>query len=192
LIDMHSTARLSTIEDINEESTSTLNVVVAYEDFLTGKKAKETCDFLAENLGTTCQVNNQMWKFDVLSILKLRDMAVNDALQADIVMVSCHGGDELPEAVREWLRAWLERAPEAIALVGLFDCTPEQSAHIRKYLSEAVRGSSIEFFAQPHDWPGEASAIVDILPLSEVSPRSRNNHARAELGVSAGRWSPNE
>jgi hypothetical protein len=189
---MQSIVKLPPVNGISDDSKPTFNIVVVYEDFMTGKRAKETCDYLTENLTADCQVYNQMWKFEVLSIPKLREMAVNDALQADVVIVSCRGGDELPEAVRAWIQAWLERAPEAIALVGLFDCPPEQSERIRKYLSGAVRGSDIEFFAQPHDWPGDASDIIERIPLPEASQCSGNNHGlHRDVSVSVGRWNSN-
>src|SRR5437867_8328337 len=68
------------------EANPNLNIVIAYEDFETGKQAKKTCDFLAQNLSDHCQVSNQMWKFDVLGIPKLREMAATDAAQADVVI----------------------------------------------------------------------------------------------------------
>jgi len=58
-------------------------VVIAYEDFETGKQAKRTFDFLAEQLKDECQFTNQMWKFDVLNIPKLREMAAKDAAGAE-------------------------------------------------------------------------------------------------------------
>src|SRR5947209_20040133 len=84
------------------ESNSRFNVVIAYEDFETGKHAKRTYDFLVENLGHDCQFTNQMWKFEVLCIPKLREMAARDAAMADIVMISCHG-KELPPEVKAWV-----------------------------------------------------------------------------------------
>src|SRR5438105_1310923 len=61
------------------EAQPELNVVIAYEDFETGKRAKTTYDFLSENLGTNCKFSSQMWKFEVLGIPKLREMAAQDA-----------------------------------------------------------------------------------------------------------------
>jgi len=42
------------------------NVVIAYEDFETGKTCEGTYDFLVNNLRHECRFENQMWKFDVL------------------------------------------------------------------------------------------------------------------------------
>ncbi len=143
------------------EASPSFNVVIAYEDFQTGKHAKRTYDFLAEHLGRECEFTNQMWKFDVLRIAKLREMAVKDAAQADIIIISSHGADELPQPVKAWIEMWLAEKGNAIALVALFDCPSDEAARtsgIRAYLADVARRGGMEFFAQPDDWPGRREA----------------------------------
>jgi hypothetical protein len=138
------------------------NVVIAYEDFETGKQAKRTFDVLAEQLKNDCRFTNQMWKFDVLNIPKLREMAAKDAGMADIVIVSCRAKDELPPEVKAWVELWLAHDNHAIALVALLDSSPEfpmEAGNVRRYLSDvAVRGG-MEFFAQPSDVPAPAQFL---------------------------------
>ena len=43
-----------------------------------------------------------MWKFDVLALPKLWEVAVKDASVADIVIVSC-SRDDLPGYVKSWI-----------------------------------------------------------------------------------------
>jgi hypothetical protein len=133
-------------------TSPTLNVVIVYEDFETGTQAKRTYDFLVENVRPECQFTNQMWKFDVLSIPKLREIAVRDAATADIVVISCHGG-ELPAHVKSWFESWLEKSGTTLALVGLFDHQSPETWATREYLAEAARRGKMAFFAQPDDWP---------------------------------------
>ena len=136
------------------EAEPSFNVVIAYEDFETGKQAKRTFDVLVEQLKNDCRFANQMWKFDVLSIPKLREMAAKDAATADIVIISCRARSELPPEVKAWIELWLAEKNHAIALVALLDNSPGltlESANLRRYLSAvAVRGG-MEFFAQPED-----------------------------------------
>jgi hypothetical protein len=40
-----------------------LNVLVVYEDIRTGKRAKETCDALARNLGQNWSLKIDLWSF---------------------------------------------------------------------------------------------------------------------------------
>lgn len=127
------------------------SVIIAYEDFATGKHAKRTYDFLVETLGRDCNFVNQMWKFDVLSISNLREIAVEDAAKADIIIISSHGR-ELPGPVIQWIEAWVERALNPLALVALFDRTgedPRTTASVRRYLEAIAKRGGMEFFAQP-------------------------------------------
>jgi len=142
------------------DSNPTFNVVIAYEDFQTGKHAKRTYDFLVEHLGCDCHFSNQMWKFEVLSIPKLREIAAKDVELADIVVVSCHG-DELPPHVKAWIESWLMQGCRPLALVALFDAPSENHARTgptRAYLASIAKRGNMEFFAQPDQWPGRLQA----------------------------------
>jgi hypothetical protein len=130
----------------------TLNVVIVYEDFETGTHAKKTYDFLVENVRPECQFTNQMWKFDVLSIPKLREIAIRDAAAADIVIISSHG-DELPAHVKAWVESWLGSPGSPLALVVLFDRQTSSTWPTREYLADVARRGKMAFFAQPDDWP---------------------------------------
>ncbi|MBC8094741.1 MAG: hypothetical protein H7Y43_02905 [Akkermansiaceae bacterium] len=134
---------------------STFNVVIGYEDFETGKHGKKTFDFLVENLGEECQYNNQMWKFDVLAVSKLREMAAKDAAVADIVIVSAHGKNDLPKEVKAWLELWVTQKIRAIALVGLFDKEDYADNPACSYLAGIAERAHIDFFSQPGLWPKE-------------------------------------
>src|SRR5438552_15165684 len=97
---------LMPLETPQVDANPSFNVIIAYEDFETGKRAKKICDFLVENLGHDCQFTSQMWKFEVLSIPKLRAMAARDAMMADIVIISWHGA-ELPPDVKASVEVWV-------------------------------------------------------------------------------------
>lgn len=137
------------------ESDPVFSVVIAYEDFETGKHAKETYDFLVSNLGHECRFANQMWKFDVLGIPKLREMAAKDALAADIIIISCHGTHDLPAEVKVWIHSWMHSQGDALALVALFGHAgpSNDNSNIRAYLAEVAKRARMEFFAQPNPLP---------------------------------------
>jgi len=137
------------------EVSPAFNIVIAYEDFETGKRAMRTYDYLVQHLGEECGFRNQMWKFDVLSVAKLREMAVKDATAADIIIVAAHGADALPAAVKEWMEAVLAEQTNAIALVGLFDSEASIGNSPREYLVNAAKRGGMEFFSQPGLWPGK-------------------------------------
>ena len=138
------------------DANPTFNVVIAYEDFATGKRAKKIYAFLVENLDHDCQFTNQMWKFDVLGIPKLREMAAQDARMADIVIISCRRAD-LPSDVKAWVELWVAEPNQPIALVALFDYVENhdpQAVEARAYLADVARRGQMEFFAQPAELPG--------------------------------------
>jgi len=163
------------------EFNPVFNVVIVYEDFESGKQARKTYDYLVENLGTDCQFENQMWKFDVLRIPKLREMAARDAAAADIIIISGHGGSELPADVRHWIEAWQNQSLRAIALVALFDRPHEETGAIRAYLADAARRCNMAFFAQPDDWPGKTG--TESPSPSQCHPKSRNTLTSVEEAV---------
>jgi len=152
---MQRTLTFPPVDSPEVESNPVFNVLIAYGDFETGKHAKETYDFLAENLGRECRLTNQMWKFDVLSIPKLREIAVRDGTMADIILIASHG-DPMPDYVCKWIESWLLEGTHALALVALFDHPEGQAAvapSLREYLADVAKRGHMEFFAQPDAWP---------------------------------------
>jgi hypothetical protein len=152
---MQQTAFRPPIGSSDLEADPTFNVLIAYEDFETGKHAKETYDFLVSNLRHECQFSNQMWKFDVLGIPKLREMAAKDALTADIIIISCHATHDLSADVKAWFNSWIDEQSNAIALVALFfDTSASSDNHnMHAYLANVAKRARMEFFAQPNSLP---------------------------------------
>ncbi len=192
---MQHTLSFTPFGDSELETHPTFNVVIAYEDFETGKQAKRTYDFLCQNLAREYRLTNQMWKFDVLNIPKLRDIAASDAAGADIVIVACRG-DDLPDAVRAWLESWLPRADNALALVGLFASRElARSRGARNYLADVAQRGKMQFFAnaqerdEDHHRPEESFAGG----FPELNVRAFTSLAGAvRLDVSSPRWGINE
>lgn len=179
------------------ESNPVFNVLIAYEDFETGKHAKMTYDFLHENLGRECTLTNQMWKFDVLNIPKLREIAVTDAAMADIIIISSHG-DELPAHVTKWIESWLMERPNALALVALFERAEESAGSVlavKNYLADVANRGQMEFFGQPDEWPGKSRVVqpFSLEPNSPANERTLSTFAgvvHREVRIS--RWGINE
>ena len=162
------------LETPQVDANPSFNVIIAYEDFETGKRAKKICDFLVENLGHDCQFTNQMWKFELLGIPKLREMAARDAMMADIVIISCHGA-ELPPDVKAWVELWVAEPNQPIALVALFNCLENhdpQAVEARAYLADVARRGQMEFFAQPDELPDRRNS-EDFFTLQRNSSLER-------------------
>jgi hypothetical protein len=154
---MQSAATHSSSLSSEREGIPVFRVVIAYEDFATGKQAKKACDFLVENLSHEWQVTSQMWKFEVLSLPELRDMAAKDAAMADLIIVSSRGDAELSPDVKSWIEMWQGLAGGAVALFALFDNSLERGAHAQStyaYLAGVAKRGRMEFFAWPEAGPG--------------------------------------
>jgi hypothetical protein len=110
---------------------------------------------MVKQLGDQCLFANQMWKFDVLAVPKLKVIAAKDAAAAEIIIISAHEGTQLPAEVKAWIELWLSYKTQAAALVGLFGSESIDNP-IRDYLAQVAKRANIEFFCQPGIWPGKA------------------------------------
>lgn len=162
-----------------------------YEDFESGKAAKRTCDQLTSNLLDYCTARTQMWKLEVLTIPKLRELSLQDALQADVLVVSLRGDKELPAHVLVWLEQWLSEPRRAMALLALF--SPEcqhhwRSAQLRGFFKSIAARAGVEFFS---DTGREASFKEDeFRQARQIDPLVLSTHT--SNGNPAPRWGINE
>ena len=180
------------------EAKPSFNIVIAYEDFETGKQAKRTYDYLVEKLGHDCHFTNVMWKFDVLNIPKMREMAAKDAAMADIVIVACHGTSQVPPEVKAWIELWLGEQGHPIALVALMD-TPlgftMEATTVRNYLAEIALRGGMEFFTQPEEHALKLSFSPRPALKRNVSPEASilpSLASAAQVGTAFPRWGINE
>lgn len=128
---MRTTLSRSTPGFLNLENKQTINVVMVYEDYATGLRAKRLYDNLCRQLEPECEVNQSMWKFEVLAVPRLGTVAAEEAAEADMVIISLSGESELPGRVKDWLETWVgEKAGQSSALVALFDGIEEDESQI--------------------------------------------------------------
>jgi hypothetical protein len=124
-------------------------VVMAYDDFASGKRAMNTCDYLVSQFGGGVELRSSMWKFDVLRHTKLNQMAVDDAIEADVIIVANSRNGELPEEVTRWVDQWARRKQgHATALVALLDFTGQNSgpsARALAFLKTAAHRAKMDF-----------------------------------------------
>jgi hypothetical protein len=133
------------------EGHSSVNAFIAYEDLEAGKRAKEMCDFVAQNLGHEWTLDSELWSFRALGVPQLRDIAADNAVKGDIIIVSCHGG-HLPAEVTEWIESWPAQPARAVAMVALFgsaDGPLNPSSEARATLALAAERHGMKFFAGP-------------------------------------------
>jgi hypothetical protein len=131
------------------EHASPIKFVIGYEDFGTGQRAMKSCKQLMDRLGDQFQYLTSFWKFDLLRVPKLKDLAAQEASEADVLILSVHGPGELQPAVKSWLSA-LPRKQQGCtkALVALVDDADDSSTdqnHIADYLRQAAEKAGLDF-----------------------------------------------
>jgi hypothetical protein len=142
---------------------------MAYDDFASGKRAMDAYHFLVSQLGGGAELRSSMWKFDVLRSTKLNQIAVDDAIEADVIIVANARNGGLPDSVKTWITGWVPRKRgQAAALMALVDFTGEdvQAAVLaHSLLKDAAAEAKIDFLPQEIPFP-ESS----LPPVSGAQP----------------------
>ena len=140
----------------NAGAKSVFQVVIAYEDFTAGKRALDACKLLVAHLGADVQFRSGMWKFDLLRNARLNEIAIGDAVDADLIIVATGENPELPAEVKEWVGAWAPRKRgQTAALVALVD-----------FPADEMSSPDVERASLVHAWLKQAAATagIDFLP----------------------------
>jgi hypothetical protein len=139
------------------EESPVFDVLIVYEDFETGKNARRVYDFLSEQLGKDCRFSTHLWKFEVLGIPKLRELAAKEAAATDIFIVTFHGGKPLPKDFKYWIEHWSNHDRHPLALVALYNTQPGnevEDARNQEYLATVAAQAGMEFFSHPEPTQG--------------------------------------
>lgn len=100
-----------------------IRIVVAYEHFDDGMRARKMMDRIAGKLEPGCCIDSELWDFDRLAEGSLSKDATLAANQADMIIIAVRNG--LPDHVTEWLEQWAAgKRTHAVSLVVLHE--PDQ------------------------------------------------------------------
>jgi hypothetical protein len=126
------------------------NVLIIYEDFGTGKRAKKGLDYVAEELGNDFEFRHSMWRLDILQDPKLNVMAAPALAEADLLIISLRGEGQLPAEVRALIDMRLaEKTNRDCALVALFEGAASAArTPVYACLANLARQHGLDFFEQ--------------------------------------------
>jgi len=133
------------------QHAKTLTAVAAYEDANTDTRVNDFCRTLSKHLGSKCEVVKHMWQLNELRMPQLRAIAAGDAADADLIIISMHHSDAVPDEVKEWIESWLPRRKDhhPDVLLALFDPLYKgDSSSIRSYLEEVAKRGKMQCFVQ--------------------------------------------
>ena len=131
-----------------------LTLLAAFEDSATCTRVKEFCQGLSRDLGPECKIMQHVWLFNTLRVRELQEIAAEEASVADLIIISVHQGESLPDEVRSWIDLWLEqKGPRRAVLLALLDPAYERSSgSIRRYLEEVARRGGMDFLVEAEEW----------------------------------------
>ena len=128
-----------------------------HEDSATGARAEEFCQTLSRCLDRSCELSKEMWLLTELRTADLRAIAAKEAAAAELVIISVHHSETLPNEVKSWIELWLkQKSRRSLVLLALFD-PPYRgtSSSIQAYLRAVAERGNMEFLARSEETPEE-------------------------------------
>jgi hypothetical protein len=125
-------------------------VVAVCEDTDTCARANEFCRDFHNYLGQDCKDAKAVWLFSQLRLPKLREIAADEAALTDLILISVHAADSLPDEVKIWIDLWVgQKGNRPAVLVALLDAANQGSTTVmRSYLQETARRGGMSFVVQ--------------------------------------------
>jgi hypothetical protein len=135
------------------KETKRLVLLAAFEDSVTGMRVKEFCQGLSRNLGQQCQIIEHVWLFSTFRLHELQEIAAEEASASDLVIISVHQSEGLPDEVKSWIDLWLSHkgARQGILLALLDPALQDVPGPTQAYLQDAARRGGMEFLVDSTD-----------------------------------------
>jgi hypothetical protein len=158
----------------NGESDQVINIVIAYDTVAAGQRAVRLFSSLDRNQRGIGKFRPQPWRFDLLVDSDCCEFAAEDAMRADVIIVSASRGSDLPAALKTWLRTCLgRRRGTRIALVALMgteeDMDGANSPRL-EFLRNAASEFGFDFFAPLPAVTAGSAAIARQPEIPFVAP----------------------
>jgi len=125
------------------------------EDSSTGARVNEFCQSLSRYLEPNCKITKELWLLSELRTPQLRSIAATETAQADLVVVSIHHAETLPEGLQSWIDLWLgQRRNHVAVLLALFDPLHlGSSSSLQAHLGAVAKKGNMEFLVQSEEAP---------------------------------------
>ncbi len=123
-----------------------------YDDISSGKRAKETCDYIRGKFGPECNVHGDFWKLDVLREPTLMHLAAPLAREADIIIFSTNIDKNLPLEIKTWLEDCLSNETDRLRVLMSVSCRLSSASPnpllIETHLQEIAARKNVEFLSR--------------------------------------------
>jgi hypothetical protein len=130
-----------------------LALLATFEDSVTGTRVKEFCRGLSRDLGTDCRIVEHVWLFNTLRLQELREIAAEEASASDLIIISAHGSEHLPDEVEGWIELWVRQVGgHPTVLLALLDPAKEDNSNpLQAHLQEIASRGGMEFLVEAAD-----------------------------------------
>ena len=132
-----------------------LAVLAAFEDSITGRRVKDFCQGLSRQVGQHCQIIEHVWLFSTFRLRELQEIAAEEASASDLIVISVHQAESLPDEVRSWIDLWLGQkgARQAVLLALLDPAYDGGPGPTQAYLRDVARRGGMDFLVESGEGP---------------------------------------
>jgi hypothetical protein len=104
-------------------------------------------------LGAKCRIVEHVWLFSTFRLQELQEIAAEEASASDLVIISIHQSESLPDEVKSWIDLWLRpKVRHPAVLLALLDPEGESAPNgVQAYLQEVASRGGIEFLVEAAD-----------------------------------------
>ena len=135
------------------KETNRVTLLATFEESIAGSRVKAFCQGLSRDLGADCRIVEHVWLFSTFRLRELQEIAAEEASASDLIIVSVHQSERLPEEVKSWIDLWLRPTVRHPAvLLALLDPEGEDAPNgVQAYLQDAARRGGVEFLVETEE-----------------------------------------
>jgi len=131
-----------------EIASEAFRVVVGYEDYASGVRVMQLYNHILEVCDES-ELQLNVWKFELLGMIKFREVAAVEVVHADLVLISVRGDRVLPKEATDWIESWIHLKSTMTSALGLLldqqFVSHSNAEHTRRYLQELTSEAGIDF-----------------------------------------------
>ncbi|HEX5220550.1 MAG TPA: hypothetical protein VFZ59_13350 [Verrucomicrobiae bacterium] len=128
-----------------------IQVTAIYEDLEAGIRAKALMDCVQSGLDLPARLKVDLWRFDWLNELSMRNMALNIARNSTLVLVSASTNNPFPVETERWMRAWMQSRQAQLSAIVLLAMQATRAAGphpLEDTLRRAAAHKQVEFYCE--------------------------------------------
>lgn len=166
---------------VENHALEEIKFVIAYDDFSAARRGMRVIADMARRAGGETKWCPLPWKFDVLEHPSYRQLAIGDAVNADLIVISTNAPQGLPPAVEVWIKSSLEQKrgdhAAVVALFGPSDHLDQPGSARLQLVRQAAKAAGLDFFAP------FSNAESPLEPGIEISLSRTETGTEAHLGT---------